>query len=216
MICIDRPGSTTPVDVRTLSIALLATNGHHGSKVRTHDVVLPTSTSPAFAQFRNIVPATSYIPVPLGHEIHWRVTAHLATGLRTLADPDVLRAALRIYNLHGLQDRQSAKAHERRIDAIRKLSVSRAKRLYRGSIIRGIAIQIELDESGFAGDGDMYLFGAVLDRLFASYVPLNSFAVTTFTGNKERLTKTFPARSGKWDLSETERGKEELTSLELI
>lgn len=200
MITVDRPGSKTPLDVDVLSIDLLATNGHLASQVRANDITVATSTSPAFAQFRNLSAATPYIPVPLGKDVHWRVIAHLATGLRTLADPNVLCAALRTYNFHGLIDRQAARAADLRIDALRSLRVSPTERLYRGSVIRGIDVQIELDESGFAGEGDMYLFGAVLDRLFASYVPLNSFAVTTFTGISSRITKTFPPRSGSVEI----------------
>jgi type VI secretion system protein ImpG len=200
LLTVDRPGSKVPLDIDVLSIELLATNGQLASQVRSNDITVATSTSPAFAQFRNLTAATPYIPVPLGKEVHWRVIAHLATGLRTLADPNVLRAALRTYNFHGLIDRQAARAADLRIDALRNLRVSPTERLYRGSVIRGIDVQIELDESGFAGEGDMYLFGAVLDRLFASYVPLNSFAVTTFTGISSRITKTFPPRSGSVEI----------------
>jgi type VI secretion system protein ImpG len=200
MITIDRPGSKTPLDIDVLSIELLATNSHHGSQVRAGDITVATPTSPAFAQFRNLTPATAYVSVPLGNEIHWRVIANLATGLRTLADSEVLRSALRTYNFHGLLDRQAARAAELRINALRQLRVTPTERLYRGAVVRGIDVQIEFDESGFAGEGDMYLFGAVLDRLFASYVPLNSFAVTTFTGIASRVTKTFPPRSGNVEL----------------
>jgi type VI secretion system protein ImpG len=195
-IAVDRPGSTAPLDLDVLSIDILATNGPLGAQVRAGDVTVPTPTSPAFAKFQNLVAATPYIPVLLGREVHWRVVAHLAMGLRTLADPNVLRAALRTYNFQGLLDRQAARAADLRIDAIRKLDVSPTERLYRGAVVRGIDVQIELDETGFAGEGDMYLFGAVLDRVFASYVPLNSFAVTTFTGLSSRVTKTFTPRSG--------------------
>jgi type VI secretion system protein ImpG len=199
-IAVDRPGSTAPLDLDILSIELLATNGPLGGQVRAGDVTVPTPTSPAFAQFHNLVAATPYIPVLLGKEVHWRVIAHLATGLRTLADPNVLRAALRTYNFQGLLDRQAARAADLRIDAIRKLGVSPTERLYRGAVVRGIDVQIELDETGFSGEGDMYLFGAVLDRVFASYVPLNSFALTTFTGLSSRVTKTFAPRSGSVEI----------------
>lgn len=196
LITVDRPGSKGAIGIDVLSIEMLATNGRHGSQVRVDDIRVPTTTSPAFAQFHNLSAATPYVPVPLGNELHWRVTAHIATGLRSLADLNVLRAALRIYNLHGIVDRQAARAAELRIDAIRAVKVGPTERLYRGAVVRGISVDIELDENGFAGDGDMYLFGAVLDRLFASYVPINSFAATTITGTSSRVRKAFIPRSG--------------------
>jgi type VI secretion system protein ImpG len=196
LIALDRPGSDRELGIDVLSIELLATNGRLGSQVRADDIKTPTPTSPAYAQFRNLTSATPYVPVPLGNELHWRVTAHIATGLRTLADPNVLRAALRIYNLHGLVDRQAARAAELRIDAIRQVKVVPTERLYRGAVVRGISVEIELDETGFAGEGDMYLFAAVLDRLFASYVPINSFAATTVSGASSRVRQAFTPRSG--------------------
>ncbi|HMA93252.1 MAG TPA: type VI secretion system baseplate subunit TssF [Polyangiaceae bacterium] len=196
-ISVDRPGSDKGFGVgMVLSIDILATNGPLGSEVRAGEIKVPTSTSPAFADFQNLTAATPYVPVQLGDELHWRVMAHIATGLRTLADPNVLRAALRIYNLHGLVDHQSRRAAENRIDAIRTLSVGACQRLHRGAAVRGISVEIELDESGFAGEGDLYLFGAVLNRLFASYVPINSFAATTVTGLTTRARTEFPPSWG--------------------
>ncbi len=200
MLTIDRPGTGDAPVVDVLSLEILATNGRLGGQVRAQDVTVPTPTSPPFAQFRNIVQPTPYVPAPLGDDLHWRVIAHLATGLRTLLDADVLRAALRVYNLHGLVDRQAARAAELRIDAIRQMKVKPAERLYRGSLVRGIDVQLELDEGGFAGEGDMFLFGAVLDRLFASYVPINSFAQTLVKGLNSRTEHAFPARSGNLEI----------------
>lgn len=196
-LSIDRPGSDRELDIDlVLSIALLATNGRLCSEIGIGEVCEKTPNSPTFAEFRNLSVPTPYVPVPLGNELHWRVIAHISTGLRTLADPKVLRAALQIYNLHGLVDRQSARAAELRIEAIRSVSLSRAERLSRGAIVRGIAIEVELDESSFEGEGDMYVFSAVLDRLFASYVPINSFAETTVTGQSSRVRTAFAAKYG--------------------
>jgi type VI secretion system protein ImpG len=78
--------------------------------------------------------------------------------------------------------------------------VKPAERLHHGSLVRGIDVQIELDETGFSGEGDMYLFGAVLDRLYASYVPLNSFAATSIRGVTSRAKQTFMPRSGNVEI----------------
>lgn len=199
-ISIDSPGADACPSLDVLSLELLATNGRLGSQARAGDIRMATPTSPPFAQFRNLSAATPYVPVPLGQELGWRATAHVATGLRTLADPSVLRAALRVYNLLGLVDRQAGRAVELRIDAIREVQVKPAERLHHGSLVRGIDVQIELDETGFSGEGDMYLFGAVLDRLYASYVPLNSFAATSVRGVTSRAKQTFAPRSGNVEI----------------
>ena len=47
-------------------------------------------------------------------------------------------------------------------DAMKALRVAPSERLYRGSIVRGIDLDLEVEESGFAGEGDLSL---ALERL---------------------------------------------------
>lgn len=179
-----------------LSIDLLATNGRLASAVRVGEITVATPSSPAFTKFSNISAVTGYVPPSLGRDLHWRVISHTAANLRSLLEVEVLRSMLAVYNLHGLVDRQAARANELRIEAIKSLRAKPAERLYRGAAVRGVGIDITLDESGFAGDGDMFLFGAVLDRLFAGYVSLNSFSVVTIEGAQTKVKIAWPARSG--------------------
>lgn len=179
-----------------VSIDLTATNQRLASALRPGEIRIPTPSSPAFAKFKNIGAVTTHVPPPLGRDLQWRVTAHAAMNLRSLAEKNTLRAMLGVYNLHGLVDRQAARANELRIQAISDIQVKPAERLYRGSPIRGLSIEIFLEESGFTGDGDMFLFGAILDRLFATYVSLNSFTTTTIHGVQSKVKFAWPARSG--------------------
>ena len=125
-----------------------------------------------------------------------RVVAHAAMGLRSLCEPEVLRSVLDVYNLHALVDRQAARANELRVAAVRDVRVTPSERLYRGVPVRGVGIDVDLDESGFDGEGDLFLFSAVLEQMYASYVSLNSFSKTTVhaVGSKQRFS--WPARSG--------------------
>lgn len=179
-----------------VSIDLLGTNQRLASALRPGEIRVPTPSSPAFAKFKNIGPVTTHVPPPLGRDLQWRVTAHAAMNLRSLAEKNALRAMLGVYNLHGLVDRQAARANDLRIQAIHDIQVRPAERLYRGAPVRGLAIEIFLEESGFTGDGDMFLFGAILDRLFATYVSLNSFTTTTVHGVQSKVKFEWPARSG--------------------
>jgi type VI secretion system protein ImpG len=196
----------TPEDAGVLpeadvvSLDLLATNRQLASALRAGEITVPTPSSPAVATFRNLSAVTPHVPPPLGRELQWRVVAHAAMGLRSLTDPEVLRAALDVYNLHALVDRQAARANELRLAAIKDVRVGAAEQLYRGAPIRGVAIDIDLDEKGFAGDGDLYLFGAVMEHFFANYVSLNSFSRTTVHGTQSKLKFSWPARSGSLTL----------------
>lgn len=192
--------AAVPPDADVLSIDMLATNRQLASALRAGEVNQPTSSSPAFCTFKNLSAVTRHVPPPLGKELHWRVIAHATMGLRALTEPDVLRTALDVYNLHALVDRQAARANELRLGALKDVRVTALERLYRGAAVRGVAIDVDVDESGFDGDGDLFLFASILDRFFAEYVSMNSFARTTVNGMSTKLKIQWPARSGSLTL----------------
>lgn len=192
----------TPVDVNahpdadSVSVELLATNRTIAGALRAGEIRIPTAASPSGVTFRNLFAARPHVPPPFGRELHWRVVAHAAMGLRSLTELEVLRSALDVYNLHAIVDRQAARANELRMAALRDVRVRPSERLYKGAPVRGIDIDIDVEEDGFAGEGDLYLFGAVLERFFAHYVSLNAFSRTTVNGLKSKLRFTWPARNG--------------------
>jgi type VI secretion system protein ImpG len=187
-------------DAEVLSIDLLATNGPLANAVRAGEIREASPSSPPFATFRNLRAATTYVPPPLGQELQWRASAHAAMNLRALTEASVLRTALAVYNLHALVDRQVARANELRVESIREVHVAPAEKLYRGASVRGVDIRIDLDEAGFSGEGDIYLFGAVMERLFAEYVTINSFSRTSVRALGTNWEHQWPARSGSQTL----------------
>ena len=196
----------TPEDAGVLpeadvvSLDLLGTNRQLASALRAGEISVATPSSPAVATFKNLSAVTPHVPPPLGRELQWRVVAHAAMGLRSLTEPEVLRAALDVYNHAALVDRQAARANELRLAAIKDVRVRPADQVYRGAPVRGVAIDVDLDEKGFAGDGDFFLFSAILERFFAAYVSLNSFSRTTTHGVNSKLIFKWPARSGNLTL----------------
>jgi type VI secretion system protein ImpG len=193
-------GSGAVVDAEMVSVGLLATNCSAPSALRPGDICVHTASTPPFVTFSNIAAVTPHVPAPIGQELQWRAVAHAAINLRGLTEPEVLRAVIDVYNVHALVDRQAARANELRVGAIRDVRVRPEERLYRGAALRGVAIDIDLDEDGFADEGDMYLFSAVLDRLFCEYVSINSFACTTARTIRSKIEFKWPPRSGQTTL----------------
>jgi len=183
-------------EVDVVSMDLLATNREVASALRPGEISVPTPGSPPALAFRNLTAVTPYVPAVVGRELHWRMVAHAAMGLRSLANAEVLRAALDVYDLPALVDRRAARAKELRMAAIKDVRVTPAERLFRGAIVRGVNIEVDVDEAGFLGDGDVFLFSAILDRLYASYVSINAFSKTTVTTTGTKLRFAWPARSG--------------------
>jgi type VI secretion system protein ImpG len=187
-------------EVDVISMELLATNRALASALRPGEITAPTSTSPPMTTFRNLTAVTPYVAVPIGRELHWRMLAHAAMGLTSFAKVEVLRAALDVYNLLVLVDRQAARANELRMEALKEVRVTPAERLVRGAIVRGVDVNVDAEEAGFLGDGDLFLFSAVLDRLFASYVSINSFSRTSVNGLASKQRYAWPARNGNTTL----------------
>jgi type VI secretion system protein ImpG len=197
LISLNTPeGSGKMLDAETISIDLLATNRSVATALRPGDVNVHTSSSPAFVTFSNIIAMTPHVPPPLGRELQWRAVAHAAIGLRSLTETEVLKAVIDVYNLHAIVDRQAARANELRVGAIRDVRVRPEERLHRGAAVRGVAIDVDFDEDGFNGDADLFLFSAVLDRIFGEHVSINSFAHSTFRTLRSKLELRWPPRSG--------------------
>jgi type VI secretion system protein ImpG len=184
------------IDAEAVSIDLLATNRTLTRGLRVGEICVPTSSSPAIATFKNLAPPTPYVPPPFGRDQQWRVVAHAAMNLASIADARVLRAALDVYNFHARVDAQAARANELRLAALQSVRLSPAEQLHRGVPVRGVGIDVAVSDGGFAGTGDMFLFGAVLERFFAAYVSINSFSRTSLEGTTSRQRFTWPARNG--------------------
>ena len=196
----------TPQDAGTIpefdviSIESTCTNRNLTSQLKTGDIHVATATSPAVASFKNLIGVTQPLPPPIGRELQWRVLAHMAMSYRSIAELEVLRSTIDIYNFQAVHDRQAARANQLRMAAIKTVKVRPTDRLYRGAPIRGVACDVELDENGFAGEGEMYLFASILNEMFASYVSLNSFTQLTARGANTKVVYTWEPKSGNLTL----------------
>ncbi len=185
-----------PTDLEYVSIEVSATNRKLAGALRAGEISVATQTSPAMATFRNITAVTPYVPAPIGRELQWRAIAHATMNLRSLTEPEVLRTILNVYDFPAIVDRQAARATDLRLQSIKNVRVAPSDRIHRGASVRGVAIEVEVEERGFGGEGDLFLFGAVLERMFAAYVSLNSFSRMTLTGVGTKARYEWPARSG--------------------
>jgi type VI secretion system protein ImpG len=183
-----------------ISIEATCTNRRLPSQLKVGDLRVPTATSPAVASFTNLSGVTAPLPPPMGRELQWRVLAHMAMSYRSITELEVLRATIDIYNFQALIDRQAARANQLRLAAIKSVRVRPTDRLYRGAPVRGVAVDVELDEGGFVGEGEMYLFASIINEMFASYVSLNSFTQLTMTGTNTRAVYKWEPKSGSLTL----------------
>jgi type VI secretion system protein ImpG len=194
-----RDSGTIP-EFDVISIDAACTNRQYPSQLRVGDINVATATSPAVATFKNLVGVTPPLSPPVGRELQWRVLAHMAMSFRTIAELEVLRSTVEIYNFQALHDRQAARANKLRVAAIKSIDVRPTDRLYRGAPVRGVRVDVEIDENGFSGEGEMYLFASILSEMFASYVSLNSFTQLSVRGTNTNATYTWAPKSGNQTL----------------
>ncbi len=188
------------LEERTLSVELTCTNRALPGKLRIGEVSLPTPASPTLARFTNLLPVSQPIRPPLGSELLWRVIAHLALVKRSLAEPDLLASVLGLYNFQAFGDEPVGRANTRRIEAVRAVEVEPSRQLFQGAIVRGQRTLVELEESGFVGPGDLFLFGWVLDELFAANLTLNAFHALRVRQNPSKTEYAWTPRTGSQPL----------------
>ncbi|MDU0845040.1 MAG: type VI secretion system baseplate subunit TssF [Enterobacter asburiae] len=161
---------TVPED-ESLSLTLTGTNGQLPRRA-LQSTVLDTvmKTTSASIVVRNLCAPTLPCYPPAQDRFHWRVLSHLGSGFLSMMDnADVLRGTLALYEW------TDSEMNRRRLEAIIDVKHSETERFEQGYLVRGVQIEVTLDSHGFAGRGDICLFGEMLSRFFALYTDIYLF-----------------------------------------
>jgi type VI secretion system protein ImpG len=180
----------------TLSIKIICTNGELAERLQVGDISQSTSTSPALLEFRNIRPPTSSVLPPLGKILLWRFLSLYSLNYLSLAQTENIQALLKLYIFPESKDQAATYANTRRVEGIAGVEVESEDRLIKGYLMRGQEIKVKMQSDHFAGDGDLFLFGSMLDHFFASYASINSFTRFKVEELLKGDTYTWPARVG--------------------
>ena len=122
-----------------------------------------------------LLPPSATTRFDRGEGSHWRLVSHLSLNHMplTAGDPDLLRDILRLYDFREAQETSAL------IEAVVGVSSKRATtRLSDGSIVNGIDITLELDDT-LVDRGTAFLFGTVLSRFLGLYASINTFSRLT-------------------------------------
>jgi type VI secretion system protein ImpG len=189
------PGTGSPPS-ETLSIQLQCTNGQLPEGLQIGDIRYPTSNTPEFVDFSNLRPPTSSIlPLP-GGNLHWKLLSHLCLNYRSLADAENLQALLGLYNFEENRDRPAFLANQKRIAGIQGVQSHSADRLVQRVIMRGREIHLDVRQDHFAGPGDLFLFGSILDHFFSLYASMNTYTQLRIKEVLKGEVYQWPARIG--------------------
>jgi type VI secretion system protein ImpG len=181
----------------TLSIGITCTNGTLPENVRVGDITLSTSSTPELVEFTNITPPSAEILPPLGSNLLWRLLAHLSLNSISLASTKNFKSLLGLYLFPDNQDRSALVANQKRIAGLESIDSKGADRLVSGMMLRGREITCKARYDYFASQGDLFLFGSVLNEFFAVYASLNSFTHFILKETLSGDSITWPAKIGE-------------------
>ncbi|MDR5735832.1 type VI secretion system baseplate subunit TssF [Caballeronia sp. LZ025] len=154
----------------TLSLKVTGTNGMLPRKaLREAGITRMRGGFTNVASVRNLTAPTLPVYPPAGDRFQWRVLSHLAPNYLSLLDAEILRGSLALY------DWTEGELNRRRVEAITDVKHRPLNKLVKGGLMRGVEIMVTLDSSRFAGDGDIELFGGMLNRFLGLYATVNLY-----------------------------------------
>jgi len=156
-------------DSESLSLRLTGTNGLLPRKALQNTLLYSAVKSTQVGlQVRNLC-APSLPQYPLNRDrFHWRVLSHLGSNFLPMLDnAEVLRGTLALYDWTG------SELNRRRLEAIVEVRHHLLQRFEKGVLLRGVDIEVTLDANGFSGEGDISLFGEMLNRFFGLYADIH-------------------------------------------
>ncbi|MHC8318625.1 type VI secretion system baseplate subunit TssF [Pseudomonas sp. LB3P31] len=156
---------------KSLSLRLTGTHGQLPRKA-VQSTLLDTlaSASTTGLRVRNLCAPTLPCYPPNRDRFHWRVLSHLGSNFLPMLDnAEVLRGTLALYDWTGCE------LNRRRLAAIVEVSHHLLERFEKGFLLRGVDIEVTVDTNGFSGEGDICLFGEMLNRFFALYADIHLF-----------------------------------------
>jgi type VI secretion system protein ImpG len=167
----DEPGSLPDAYV---TVRVLANNGRlPRMALRESMIATPASSFNGVERVRNLTAPTMPLYPPRGGDYHWRVISHFngaGTTELNMMDANVLRGALSLYDWTRQDD------NRRRIEAIHYVWLDEETELAGARVDRIVNVNVGIEPAGFAGPGDVALFGDVLSRFVGRYASFH-FAV---------------------------------------
>ncbi|MCZ2152306.1 MAG: type VI secretion system baseplate subunit TssF [Bryobacterales bacterium] len=195
---IDLSGRPLVPNVDTLTVRCLCTNRDLPSRLsfglETGDFEIE-----GFSTIKKIVALrkpTNSTPPPVGRGLLWRLISHLSLNYLSLVSDgkEALQEILKLYNF------SNSAYLEKQILGIESVrSEPRFARILSDtgiSFVRGVHVDVELDEEQFVGGG-VYLFASVLERFLGLYAAMNSFSeLAVSTKQRREVMRQWPPRAG--------------------
>lgn len=210
-ISLQEPASITDTSIAELSVRALCSNRHltehlpvgeSGADFRLiDDVTLQVTCAAGPTPPRRPVVAQLRSRTETAHTgaIAWRLINMLSLNHLGLVERGGGKGGESLKEILSIFADLADSATERRVRGVRSVAsrpvVRRMRQRAGVGAARGIEITVTLDEKPFEGSG-IFLLGAVLDRFFAEYAPLNHFTQTVVRSLERGEVMRWPPRAG--------------------
>lgn len=184
----------------TISARLLCSNGTAPSELAVGDISIPSNTVPSYVRPTNVIrPTEPRYPVVDG-TLQWQLISALSLNYLSLQNIEALRTILHAFDFAARVDRQNERSALRRLEGIERIQSQTSDRLFKGRPVRGMRTVLQIRESKFASEGEMFLFATVLAEFFALFATINSFHELVVEGLDAGEVYQWTARVGNQPL----------------
>jgi type VI secretion system protein ImpG len=185
---------TFPKETLSIQEATLS-NGFLPAKYLEAGAINQTVNFPAGVEVSNLTTPSDVQPCPDRKNFLWNLLSHLTLSYTTLANAEMLKTLLSLYNWR----QEINNPYKKKIQAITKIHPPTTKCiLHDRGLVRGIEFKMEVDENLFEnGEGDIELFGLVLSRFLSQYVTINSSVILTLVETGTKKIHSWPPKLGQ-------------------
>jgi type VI secretion system protein ImpG len=191
------PGQLPAPGSETLSITLTCSNGSLPDHLRLGDISLAQSFPDTGISAGNMTAVHPGAPPRCGPELHRLLTSHLRLNQLPLESAKNLQGLLELYLFPCGHSGSRNAANIMRISGIEDLQVCATAHRMSGTSVRGREIRMKLRQDHFAGPGDLFLFGSVLENFLGSYRSLQCETCLEFQDVLNGYSFHWPADSGR-------------------
>jgi type VI secretion system protein ImpG len=150
---------------------------------------------PSGVSAENITAPSEVLQCPERQNYLWTLISHLTLSYASLADREQLKSLLSLYNW----SKDFNNPDRKKIQSIQRIHAPLTRHIQqKHGLIRGIEFCVEVDETQFENqEGDIHLFGTVLNQFLSQYVTINSFVILTILEANTNRKHTWQPKLGK-------------------
>lgn len=175
----------------TLSVDLTAFNaGWPRQLLQEGDLNEGGQNMPNIVDVKNVIRPTNYLACP-SQPKHWQLISLLNVKFSQITQVTELKRLLVLFDWSDKPENRF------RIESIIKITAMPISQIKRGIFIKGVDVQIDIDESKFVGDADLFHFCNVLHEFFIMYAPINESVQTRVNAIPSYKTWTWDIEPGK-------------------